>query len=132
MPIKLPSFRPRRDDYPPDLWTKCPSCGDMLFNKQLEKADRICPNCDHHFRLSAGARLAVFPELALCGYPPRDLLMKPAFIAACEKAIDALAAKVPQGLTVAVGTAPSSRPDPRASATGPCPSPPLRKGLPGC
>jgi acetyl-CoA carboxylase carboxyl transferase subunit beta len=57
MPIKLPSFRPRRDDYPADLWTKCPSCGDMLFNKQLEKADRICPNCDHHFRLSAEARL---------------------------------------------------------------------------
>jgi acetyl-CoA carboxylase carboxyl transferase subunit beta len=57
MPIKLPSFRPRRDDYPPDLWTKCPSCSDMLFNKQLEKADRICPTCDHHFRLSAVARL---------------------------------------------------------------------------
>jgi len=59
MPIKLPSFRPRRDDYPADLWTKCPSCGDMLFNKQLEKADRICPNCDHHFRLSAEARLGM-------------------------------------------------------------------------
>jgi acetyl-CoA carboxylase carboxyl transferase subunit beta len=57
MPIKLPSFRPRRENYPPDLWTKCPSCGDMLFNKQLEKADRICPTCDHHFRLSAAARL---------------------------------------------------------------------------
>jgi acetyl-CoA carboxylase carboxyl transferase subunit beta len=57
MPIKLPSFRPRRDVYPPDLWTKCPSCGDMLFNKQLEKADRICPTCDHHFRLSAATRL---------------------------------------------------------------------------
>ena len=57
MPIKLPSFRPRRDVYPPDLWTKCPSCGDMLFNKQLEKADRICPTCNHHFRLSAAARL---------------------------------------------------------------------------
>jgi acetyl-CoA carboxylase carboxyl transferase subunit beta len=59
MPIKLPSFRPRRDDYPPDLWTKCPSCGEMLFNKQLEKADRICPNCEHHFRLSAEARLEI-------------------------------------------------------------------------
>ena len=57
MPIKLPSFRPRRDVYPPDLWTKCPSCGEMLFNKQLEKSDRICPTCDHHFRLSAHARL---------------------------------------------------------------------------
>jgi acetyl-CoA carboxylase carboxyl transferase subunit beta len=57
MPIKLPSFRPRRDVYPPDLWTKCPSCGEMLFNKQLDKAGRVCPSCDHHFRLSAAARL---------------------------------------------------------------------------
>ncbi len=59
MPIKLPSFRARRDSYPPDLWTKCPQCGDMLFNKQLEKNDRICPTCGHHFRLSAEARLAM-------------------------------------------------------------------------
>ena len=57
MPIKLPSFRPRRDAYPPDLWTKCPSCGEMLFNKQLDKATRVCPSCGHHFRLSAQARL---------------------------------------------------------------------------
>ncbi|HYX10679.1 MAG TPA: acetyl-CoA carboxylase, carboxyltransferase subunit beta [Candidatus Acidoferrum sp.] len=57
MPIKLPSFRGRRDTYPPDLWTKCPSCGEMLFNKQLDKVDRVCPNCGHHFRLSARARL---------------------------------------------------------------------------
>jgi acetyl-CoA carboxylase carboxyl transferase subunit beta len=57
MPIKLPTFRPRRDDYPADLWTKCPSCSQMAFNKQLDKADRICPNCGHHFRLAASARL---------------------------------------------------------------------------
>jgi len=62
MPIKLPSFRPRRDDYPADLWTKCPSCADMLFNKQLEKADRICPNCQHHFRLGAQARLQMLVD----------------------------------------------------------------------
>jgi acetyl-CoA carboxylase carboxyl transferase subunit beta len=58
MPIKLPSFRPRRDAYPPDLWTKCPSCGEMLFNKQLDKVQRVCPSCGHHFRLSAEARIA--------------------------------------------------------------------------
>jgi acetyl-CoA carboxylase carboxyl transferase subunit beta len=62
MPIKLPSFRPRRDVYPPDLWTKCPSCSEMLFNKQLEKADRVCPTCDHHFRLSATARLGMLVD----------------------------------------------------------------------
>jgi acetyl-CoA carboxylase carboxyl transferase subunit beta len=57
MPIKFPSFRPRRDSFPPDLWTKCPSCEEMLFNKQLDKAGRVCPTCGHHFRLSAQARL---------------------------------------------------------------------------
>jgi acetyl-CoA carboxylase carboxyl transferase subunit beta len=57
MPLKLPSFRARRDVYPPDLWTKCPTCSTMLFNKQLEKALRVCTTCGHHFRLSAGARL---------------------------------------------------------------------------
>jgi acetyl-CoA carboxylase carboxyl transferase subunit beta len=57
MPIKLPAFRARRDAHPPDLWTKCPSCGEMLFNKQLDKALRVCPKCGHHFRLSAESRL---------------------------------------------------------------------------
>jgi acyl-CoA carboxylase subunit beta len=57
MPIKLPSFRARRDVYPADLWTKCPSCETMLFNKQLDKALRVCPTCGHHFRLSAATRL---------------------------------------------------------------------------
>ena len=57
MPLKLPSFRARRNVYPADLWTKCPSCESMLFNKQLDKAMRVCPNCGHHFRLSADARL---------------------------------------------------------------------------
>ena len=57
MPLKLPSFRARRDAYPADLWTHCPSCETMLFNKQLDKAMRVCPTCGHHFRLSAAARL---------------------------------------------------------------------------
>lgn len=57
MPVHLPSFRGRRDAYPPDLWTKCPQCSEMLFNKQLDKVLRVCPSCGHHFRLSAWMRL---------------------------------------------------------------------------
>jgi len=57
MPVRLP-FRPRRDAYPPDLWTKCPSCAEMLFNKQLDKTLRVCPHCGHHFRISARTRIA--------------------------------------------------------------------------
>ena len=56
MPFTLP-FRPRRETYPPDMWTKCPSCSEMLFNKQLEKNLRVCGTCGHHFRISAKSRL---------------------------------------------------------------------------
>ncbi|RZU03075.1 NAD+ synthase [Rivibacter subsaxonicus] len=39
-----------------------------------------------------GARLVVTPELALTGYPPEDLLLRPAFMRACEAAVDRIAA----------------------------------------
>jgi NAD+ synthase len=38
-----------------------------------------------------GADLVVFPELFIAGYPPEDLVLKPAFQAACRAAIEALA-----------------------------------------
>ena len=39
-----------------------------------------------------GARLAVFSELAICGYPPADFLEKPGFLARCQSAVDELSA----------------------------------------
>ena len=39
-----------------------------------------------------GARLAVFSELAICGYPPADFLEKPSFLGRCRTAVDELAA----------------------------------------
>ncbi|MEY8878199.1 MAG: NAD+ synthase [Leptothrix sp. (in: b-proteobacteria)] len=39
-----------------------------------------------------GAQVAVAPELALCGYPPEDLLLRPAFLVACEQALHDCAA----------------------------------------
>jgi acetyl-CoA carboxylase carboxyl transferase subunit beta len=58
MPLKFPSFRSRREEYPERLWTRCPSCEEQLFNKQLEKAMSVCPTCGHHFRLPAPTRLS--------------------------------------------------------------------------
>jgi NAD+ synthase (glutamine-hydrolysing) len=52
-----------------------------------------------------GARLLIAPELALCGYPPEDLLLRPAFMDACAKSLVDLAAELAQfpGLRVLVG-----------------------------
>ena len=51
---------------------------------------------------SAGADLVAFPELAITGYPPEDLLLKPAFVEANLQAIAALAGQT-RGLTAVVG-----------------------------
>jgi acetyl-CoA carboxylase carboxyl transferase subunit beta len=47
----------RREDYPAHMWTKCPSCGEMLFNKQLDRNLRVCMKCGHHFRIGARERI---------------------------------------------------------------------------
>jgi NAD+ synthetase len=49
-----------------------------------------------------GADLVVTPELALCGYPPEDLLLREDFLAACDRALADLAGRS-GGLTLVVG-----------------------------
>ncbi|MEN6370730.1 MAG: acetyl-CoA carboxylase, carboxyltransferase subunit beta [Armatimonadota bacterium] len=46
------------DALPDGLWTKCPKCNEILFNKELEKNLRVCSKCNYHFRLRAEERLA--------------------------------------------------------------------------
>jgi acetyl-CoA carboxylase carboxyl transferase subunit beta len=38
---------------PDGLWTKCPSCGEIIYKKQLEDNLYTCPKCDHHFRIGS-------------------------------------------------------------------------------
>src|SRR4051794_34209672 len=62
-----------------------PVVGDLAGNARLiEDAARSA--------WQAGARVVIAPELALCGYPPEDLLMRPAFLRACERALEELGA----------------------------------------
>lgn len=42
-----------------------------------------------------GANLVVFPELALCGYPPRDLVERPDFVERCESELKRLSERLP-------------------------------------
>lgn len=52
----------------------------------------------------AGAQMVVLPELAVCGYPPRDLLMREGFIDACSSAARRIGQSAPAGITVVLGT----------------------------
>ena len=47
----------KREGVPEGLWMRCPECGDMLFRKVVEESLHVCPNCHHHFRISAGKRI---------------------------------------------------------------------------
>lgn len=47
------------DALPDGLWTKCPKCSEILFNKELEKNLRVCSKCNYHYRLGAGERLDI-------------------------------------------------------------------------
>ncbi|MFZ9947741.1 MAG: nitrilase-related carbon-nitrogen hydrolase, partial [Vulcanococcus sp.] len=50
-----------------------------------------------------GADLVVAPELALWGYPPRDLLLRPALRQRQGEVLDRLAAELPNGLALLLG-----------------------------
>ena len=42
---------------PEGLWVKCPSCGEVIYNKDLAATLNVCPKCAHHFRIGALERL---------------------------------------------------------------------------
>jgi NAD+ synthase (glutamine-hydrolysing) len=48
----------------------------------------------------AGADLTLAPELAITGYPPEDLLLRPAFAAEARRALDRVAAGVRSGVAI--------------------------------
>jgi acetyl-CoA carboxylase carboxyl transferase subunit beta len=58
-------FRPEKGDderadlqIPEDLWIKCPKCGELIYSRELDRSDRVCPKCAYHFRLRARERIA--------------------------------------------------------------------------
>ncbi len=74
-----------------------PTIGDLPKNAQkiLDAA---------HQAVAKGARLLLTPELSLCGYPPRDLLLNPGFVQAMDITLRQLARNLPPKLAVLVGT----------------------------
>lgn len=44
-------------EIPEGLWTKCPTCGEVIHNLSLDDNLRVCPKCQHHFTFSAHERI---------------------------------------------------------------------------
>ena len=58
----------------------------------------------------AGAGLILFPELAVCGYPPRDLVERSSFVAKNREAVECIAAQT-RGISVICGMVTPAEPD---------------------
>ena len=67
-----------------------PTVGDVAGNAAKARAARAQAKAD-------GADLMVLPELFIAGYPPEDLVLKPAFQAACRAAVEDLARETADG-----------------------------------
>src|SRR5215210_3703529 len=71
---------------------------DLTVGALAENRKRIADACSDAAR--AGAELVLAPELAISGYPPEDLLLRPAFLRACEAEAMRLAAEIEVPLVV--------------------------------
>jgi len=52
----------RREDLPEGLWNKCPDCGAMIHNLELQQNLRVCPHCGHHFQIDSRERIAMLSD----------------------------------------------------------------------
>ena len=54
--------RPAEGGRSEGLWTKCPKCERIVFARDLERSNKVCPHCDHHHRLNAWERIDLLTE----------------------------------------------------------------------
>lgn len=85
-----------------------PTIGDLSGNaQQILDAAKLAASQDAHLLLT--------PELSLCGYPPRDLLLNPSFVESMATTLQQLAQDLPTQLAVLVGTV---EPNPQSHVGG--------------
>lgn len=67
--LKTPRFKSAKSEstervakIPEGLWGKCPSCGEIVQTKQLQENLSVCPECEHHLRISAAERVMLLTD----------------------------------------------------------------------
>jgi acetyl-CoA carboxylase carboxyl transferase subunit beta len=67
---KLAGASRKKRDIPEGLWTKCPSCQNLIYDKELDANLKVCPKCDHHFAI--GARERIHSMVETCSFEEMD------------------------------------------------------------
>jgi acetyl-CoA carboxylase carboxyl transferase subunit beta len=67
---KLAPSKGKKREIPEGLWTKCPKCATMIFDKELDQNLKVCPRCAHHFQISARERIHALVET--CSFEEMD------------------------------------------------------------
>lgn len=52
----------KKKEIPDGLWSKCPSCSHLIFNKILQENLKVCPRCNYHFSLICWERIELLAD----------------------------------------------------------------------
>src|SRR5205809_3192976 len=63
----------KKREIPEGLWTKCPKCATMVFDKELDENLKVCTHCQHHFPISSRERIHSLVET--CTFEEMDAQM---------------------------------------------------------
>jgi acetyl-CoA carboxylase carboxyl transferase subunit beta len=67
---KLGSRKSKKREIPEGLWTKCPECSTMIYDKELDDNLKVCHKCNHHFPIRARERIHALVET--CSFEELD------------------------------------------------------------
>ena len=70
---KLAAAKSKKREIPEGLWTKCPRCSTMVFDKELDENLKVCTHCQHHFPISSRERIHSLVET--CTFQEMDAQM---------------------------------------------------------
>ncbi len=71
IPPGIKNIFKREDDGSDKLWTKCPGCGEMIFQRDLDASHQVCSSCSHHLPIDSAERFVLlfdngaFEEIAV-------------------------------------------------------------------
>src|SRR5476651_962892 len=63
----------KKREMPEGLWTKCPTCETMIFDKELDENLKVCSKCNHHFPI--GSRERIHSLVGTCTFEEMDATM---------------------------------------------------------